>query len=53
MKKTRRLYIYKTTYEEVKEFAEKNKLKFEAPNRRENFPFALHKYIQHLKYLAD
>lgn len=53
MKKLKRLYVYKRTYEKIKEFSERNKLKFYAPNRRENFPYSLEKYIEHLESLVD
>ena len=45
----KRRYIYDEIFDEIIEFANKNKLKWESPNGTDNFPFYLERYINHLK----
>ena len=46
-----RRYVYPDTYEEVMDFFITSKLR--TPNYKENFPFALKQYINHLKFQAQ
>ena len=45
----KRKYLNENLINEVTKFAEFNKLKWESPHGRDNFPFYLEKYVEHLK----
>ena len=47
-KETKRKYVYSETEKEVMEWAKKEEII--APNNKENFPFYLEQYLNHLKF---
>ncbi len=46
----KRRYVYDKSYEEVMCFSKQHNLR--TPNHKENFPFALKEYINHLRSLS-
>lgn len=47
MKAIKRRYVYESVFDEVNNFAKVHKLR--SPNNKNNFPFYLEQYINHLK----
>ena len=48
MAKTKRRYVYEKTYQDVMEWAKKQDLR--SPNAKENFPFYLEQFLNHLNF---